>query len=104
MKRKKMAWLLSGIMMLQPVAGVQAAEFSDEVVGYFSEEENDTEENVRFYGNNLRDYTLKQMSEKGNKLLQEALPPFESCLKQGYSGVTMKDLGFNEYYAFKAVG
>ena len=35
MKRKIMAWLLSGIMMLQPVAGVQAAEFSDEVVGYF---------------------------------------------------------------------
>ena len=34
-KRKIMAWLLSGIMMLHPVAGVQAAEFSDEVVGYF---------------------------------------------------------------------
>ena len=55
------------------------------------------ETNVRFYGNNLKDYTLKQMSEKGNKLLQEALPLFESCLKQGDSGVTMKDLGFKKY-------
>ena len=45
MKRKIMAWLLSGIMMLQPVAGVQAAEFSDGAVGYFNEEENDKEEN-----------------------------------------------------------
>ena len=55
------------------------------------------ETNVRFYGNNLKDYTLKQISEKGNKLLQEALPLFESCLKQGDSGVTMKDLGFKKY-------
>ena len=55
------------------------------------------ETKVRFYGNNLKDYTLKQMSEKGNKLLQEALPLFESCLKQGDSGVTMKDLGFKKY-------
>ena len=45
MKRKIMVWLLSGIMILQPVAGVQAAEFSDGVAGYFNEEENDTEEN-----------------------------------------------------------
>lgn len=36
MKRKIMAWRLSGIMMLQPVAGVQAAEFSDGAVGYFT--------------------------------------------------------------------
>ena len=55
------------------------------------------ETNVRFYGNTLKDYTLEQMSEKGNKLLQEALPLFESCLKQGDSGVALKDLGFKKY-------
>ena len=55
------------------------------------------ETNVRFYSNNLKDYTLEQMSEKGNKLLQEALPLFESCLKKEDSSVTMKDLGFKNY-------
>ena len=55
------------------------------------------ETNVRFYSNNLEDYTLEQMSEKGNKLLQEALPLFESCLKKEDSSVTMKDLGFKNY-------
>ena len=55
------------------------------------------ETNVRFYSNNLKDYTLEQISEKGNKLLQEALPLFESCLKKEDSSVTMKDLGFKNY-------
>lgn len=52
---------------------------------------------VKFYNNYLKDYTLEQMSEKGNSCLQEALPLFESCLKKGDSGVTMADLGFTEY-------
>ena len=52
---------------------------------------------VKFYNNYLKDYTLEQMSEKGNSCLQEALPLFESCLKKGDSGVTMADLGFTKY-------
>ena len=52
---------------------------------------------VKFYNNSLKDYTLEQMSEKGNSCLQEALPLFESCLKKGDSGVTMADLGFTKY-------
>ena len=52
---------------------------------------------IEFHNWSLKDYTLEQMNEKANKRLQEAMPLFESCLKQGDSGVTMKDLGFKKY-------
>lgn len=50
-----------------------------------------------YYYGNLKEYTLEQMNEKGNKRLQEAMPLFESYLKKGDSGVTMSDLGFTKY-------
>ena len=52
---------------------------------------------IEFHNWSLKDYTLEQMNEKANKRLQEAMPLFESCLKQGDSGVNMKDLGFKKY-------
>ena len=57
------------------------------------------ESQIKFHNRywNLKEYTLEQMNEKGNKRLQEAMPLFESCLKKGDSGVTMSDLGFTKY-------
>ena len=57
------------------------------------------ESRIKFHNRywNLKEYTLEQMNEKGNKRLQEAMPLFESCLKKGDSGVTMSDLGFTKY-------
>lgn len=52
---------------------------------------------IEFHNKNLKEYTLEQMNEKGNKRLQEAMPLFESCLEEGDSGVTMTDLGFTQY-------
>ena len=113
MKRKIMAWLLSGIMMLHPVAGVQAAEFSDGVAGYFNEEENDTEENqADDFSTNEEDgqFSDEQNGNASSSEVSESIPEAEELddgdektqkLEAATSDNTSGKCGEDAYWSFK---